>query len=110
MRSTHRLRHFYKGPLEKPYVHPLLITAKRFMNFRLRASSSLDLCKAAPRFNGLPLAFNGWLLIGPADFQLLEQSTFRKLVFQNLQGLFHIIVEHFNFQIISPSNIYGFSE
>jgi len=44
-------------------------------------SSSLNLGKTTPCFDGFSLPFHGWFLVGPADLQFLEQPAFGKLVF-----------------------------
>ena len=69
-------------------------------------SSSLSLCKTAPRLDGFPFPFDGRFFVSPAKLQLLEKTALRELIFQYLQSLINIVINNFDFQNLVLS--YGF--
>jgi len=74
------------------YVHQSLLIG----------SSSLGLSKPSAGLNSLSLPPYGRLFISPSQLEFLEQTAFRQFVFQNLEGLIDIIIDDFDFQVISP--------
>jgi len=61
-------------------------------------TAALHLRKTSAGFDGFSLSPYGGFFIGPTQLQLFEQAALGKLVLENLQGLFHIIIKYLYFQ------------
>jgi hypothetical protein len=64
--------------------------------------AALYLRQSPAGLDGLALLLHGRLFISAPQLEFLEQTALGEFVLENLQGLFHVIVEYFYFQIPSP--------
>jgi len=90
------LPHPYLCSLTAPEIRPIA------SGNLLRDPAPLNLRQSPAGLDGLPLLLHRGFFIGTPQLELLEETALGKLVLQNLQGFFHIVVEHFDFQILSP--------
>ncbi len=81
------------------------ITQITLRDVRLGDLAPQCLGQSPARLDGLPLLLHRGFLIGPAQLELFEKAALRELVFEDLQGLFHIIVKYFYFQISPPFRV-----